>query len=556
MTGDLERKTTSLALMAIILTCCISGIILGFTLDTFADSDNILNVSAEKTSSSTNMSAEHTDATISIQTPLDEWMSGSAIPITIVDNGANYDSQRDEVFSVSNPDSIIPTLVIGEPFTLIRSNGTTWIGFYVEGGNSEFERLAISKNDPTINDDTRLNLNGTNDDPLRLRGNHTDDRPDLTGFSQDTVTDFIGYRNILTFDDRFDDRTQNSIDALGIVDSGNTYLNAFDFLILDLDNTNLKDVLINNALDDQRGFNMLNYDISSLGENISLDMLQINVARQKIAVIDTDGPNGYVRVPQEFVTDIFASDVTGQLQLVLHISEQDVSADIEYPIFVDFFSFGYIDNNDDGDDSNYDLVANQVVRLELEESTDSQGTFEGTLKYVVADSLNIFDEDIIANIDPTSNNAGFVIVDDLINDSPLQITYRDLSADVSDVLLGDSVVSYIKRVNASNLRTVDSDKMDLDSVPVGKQVQVISDLENSQDDDQPFAYMVQIKNSDGVTVALSWISGLLPSNQSFSPTTSWTPTKTGMYTVTVFVWESVDTPTALSAPVTINVNVN
>jgi hypothetical protein len=90
---------------------------------------------------------------------------------------------------------------------------------------------------------------------------------------------------------------------------------------------------------------------------------------------------------------------------------------------------------------------------------------------------------------------------------------------------------------------------------VGKQIQITSDLTNNQDRTQPFAYLVQIQNEDGVTVSLSWISGVLEPGQSMSPSQSWTPTVVGEYNAQIFVWESVDNPDALSVPLTMKIKV-
>ena len=554
MKYDLGHKITSVILTTIILTGSIS-----FAVFVFVTDDVSANLADDDTPS---VSADAYDVnintkTISIESPPNQWAPDSAIQIAITDSDANHDNHSDEILDAASSDYDIPTLIIGEPLTLSHSNGTTWIGFYVQAGNPEFERLSISKSDPTINDDTKLNLNNTNDDPLRLRGNYTDDRPDLTGFMQYTVTDFSSARNILTFNDKFDDLTQNSIDALGIVDSGNTFLGAFDILILDLDHTNLKDVLINNDEDGQHGFNMLNYDISSLGSDITLDKIQINVARQKIAVLDTDGPSGYVPIPQEFVTTIYESDIVGQLQIVLFVSGQDVDADTEYPIFLDFFTFGYVDNGDGNahNDTDDKIVTNQVIRLELEESTDNQGMFEGALDYVAVNRLNIFDKDVYADMSPTSNHPSFIVIEDQISNSALKIKYGDLSASLPDTLVGQFDVASTDRVTTSNLRIVDSSGDVLNTVLTDTQVQITTDISNDQNADQLFAYLVQIQDRDGRTVALSWISGLLPAYQPFVSSASWTPTETGTYTVTAFVWESIDNPKILSSPITIDVSV-
>jgi hypothetical protein len=91
---------------------------------------------------------------------------------------------------------------------------------------------------------------------------------------------------------------------------------------------------------------------------------------------------------------------------------------------------------------------------------------------------------------------------------------------------------------------------------VGKQVQVTTDVTNGQDRSQPFAYIVQIENQDGVVYSLSWIAGTLDAGQSLSPSQSWTPTSSGIYTVQIFVWASVGNPDALSPPLTMKIMVD
>lgn len=93
------------------------------------------------------------------------------------------------------------------------------------------------------------------------------------------------------------------------------------------------------------------------------------------------------------------------------------------------------------------------------------------------------------------------------------------------------------------------------SVEVGKQIQIAADLKNGQDIPQSFAYIVQIQNNDGVTVSLSWITGQLAPAQAFSPSISWTPDTPGSYDATIFVWESVNNPTALSPTLTLRIDV-
>jgi hypothetical protein len=99
------------------------------------------------------------------------------------------------------------------------------------------------------------------------------------------------------------------------------------------------------------------------------------------------------------------------------------------------------------------------------------------------------------------------------------------------------------------------DKQKTKSIEVGKQVQITADLKNNQKIEQDFAYIVQIQNEDGVTVSLSWLTGKLVPAQSFSPALSWIPDKAGKYIATIFVWESIDNPSALSPTLSVTLNV-
>ncbi len=90
---------------------------------------------------------------------------------------------------------------------------------------------------------------------------------------------------------------------------------------------------------------------------------------------------------------------------------------------------------------------------------------------------------------------------------------------------------------------------------VDQQVQIESDLTNAQDRFQSFAYIVQIKNSDGITVSLAWITGSLSPNQHLSPALSWTPERAGVYLAEIFVWDSITNPDPLSPPLHLEIEV-
>ena len=74
---------------------------------------------------------------------------------------------------------------------------------------------------------------------------------------------------------------------------------------------------------------------------------------------------------------------------------------------------------------------------------------------------------------------------------------------------------------------------------VNQQVQITAKITNTQEEIQDFVYIVQIKDENDLVVKLGWISGSLTSFQSFSPSLSWTPKQSGVYTAEIYVWDSL-----------------
>ena len=90
---------------------------------------------------------------------------------------------------------------------------------------------------------------------------------------------------------------------------------------------------------------------------------------------------------------------------------------------------------------------------------------------------------------------------------------------------------------------------------VDEQIMIMADISNNQDTQQNFAYITQVKTDEDVVISLSWLTGSLSPRQSFSPAQSWIPSESGTYHIQVYVWESIDHPSALSPPLSMIVNV-
>jgi hypothetical protein len=187
------------------------------------------------------------------------------------------------------------------------------------------------------------------------------------------------------------------------------------------------------------------------------------------------------------------------------------------------------------------------IDLTVTETNEATGIFEGTVFFTVSDEsaghrLRVAEGDTItAEYEDNTLPDPYTTADEL---------------DITGTSLIGTVVPPLERAPAANARVVDAFGNSLGSVSIDQQVQITADLANGQDREQSFAYLVQVQDGNGVTVSLAWITGSLSAGQSFSPALSWIPDAAGTYTATVFVWESVDNPTALSPPVTATITVN
>jgi hypothetical protein len=91
----------------------------------------------------------------------------------------------------------------------------------------------------------------------------------------------------------------------------------------------------------------------------------------------------------------------------------------------DFFSFGFVN---DGLESN-ERIANQIIRIEAEETGDNTSTFKGTLEYIMVNQLNILDVNTYLDISPIANDPSFIVIEDLTDEDSPRVNYLDLGAD-------------------------------------------------------------------------------------------------------------------------------
>ena len=189
---------------------------------------------------------------------------------------------------------------------------------------------------------------------------------------------------------------------------------------------------------------------------------------------------------------------------------------------------------------------NGGFKLTLNETDENTGVFEGTVFFTSTDATSGSNLRVSEGDTVTAE-----YVDETLPEP--YTTSDDLT--IAGTLTIGTAFPPLERAPAANARVVDAFGSSVAEVSVDQQVQIAADVSNGQSSDQAFAYLVQVQDENGVTVSLAWITGSLTANQSMSPALSWTPSASGSYTATVFVWESVSNPTALSPTVSVNIDV-
>lgn len=111
-----------------------------------------------------------------------------------------------------------------------------------------------------------------------------------------------------------------------------------------------------------------------------------------------------------------------------------------------------------------------------------------------------------------------------------------------------------QRVELKNSRLVNAFGEPLtQNINTNQQVQVYADVTNKQGTPQNFVYLVQVHNSDGVVLKLTWISATLNPQQTLSPAISWSTDKPGTYTAEIFVWDSIKNASALTSSIELKI---
>ncbi|MCV0401909.1 MAG: hypothetical protein K5777_08045 [Nitrosopumilus sp.] len=407
----------------------------------------------------------HSYGSVDIQPSDDEWNSGEEIPVIIVDGDANRNSRADEDLDLFNANAkLIPSLVTGDPFTLAEDKNV---------------------DESPLNAIIMVNASGS-----------------ITNGTGKTIN-LVGATNA-TLDIKVDRFSKRAIGTANETLSGNTVL------VIDLGTTaeQLKQTVKDHSTTgDFKGFNLFNLDTRSFG-NSAVDVFIIN-ATDGTAIIGSNGliPTGlnYFSIvnataaqslknlsTNATVNSLVEQRIIGmtdsnELGLLLQF-DTAVNVDItEKEAFVaDFFSFGF---TDDGLEDNQ-RIANQLIRIEAEETGDNTSTFEGSLEYVMLNQLNILDASTYTSLSPIADDPSFIVIEDLDDEESPRVNYLDLGADGVKTQVADQE----EAPSHSGIVSFDSDSYkEADTVTI-----TLEDLDLNVDSDLIDIYTVVSTDTHGL----------------------------------------------------------
>lgn len=98
----------------------------------------------------------------------------------------------------------------------------------------------------------------------------------------------------------------------------------------------------------------------------------------------------------------------------------------------------------------------------------------------------------------------------------------------------------------SNPLVLDQNDRSVSSVEVGNDTTIKASITNARATKELFVYAIHIKDDEGFTSQLSFVTGTLEAYQSIGVGHNWTPDAKGKYTVEVLLWSSLTEPSVLS----------
>lgn len=205
-------------------------------------------------------------------------------------------------------------------------------------------------------------------------------------------------------------------------------------------------------------------------------------------------------------------------------------------------------------DMNLNPEASDTIQIEVSSDSDTAGIIVDAIE--TEESSGVFVAKMSFTQTGTSSGSRlYAIPEDVIyakyEDNTLPSPYgTNDSLDITAESILEADLKTLHKVSFENLIITNNSGKIIQESQTGQQLQITAEIQNMQSYEQPFSYLVQIKDSSGIVVWLSWFEGSLATDQQLQVSQSWIPTEPDTYNIETFVWKSIKNPLPLSKPLT------
>jgi hypothetical protein len=421
--------------------------------------------------------------TVDIQPIDDEWSSGEEIPFILVDGDANKNSRADEDLDLFDTTvAVIPALQTGDPFTLgesgVESSNNTQVVFANFSGTDSRNANVVTTAQVKSYDASANTYNQIGDTTLLSNVFN------WYNVTTNTTVEKFSERAVISNSTTF--VTHNDGVGSGGDGNNNGVVNA-TFIDLETTIADLRSTIHNtNSTSTFNGFNFLNLDVRSVTTTGTVDVYLLNSTGE--IILDGTRASGGGNLTTSVIGALLIADNvkpqsltslnstnTGLFETSFTLDTNNIGLAIVYSspvtidateaIVADFLSFGFIN---DGFEAS-ERIANQIIRIEAEETGDNTSTFAGTLEYKMINQLNILNPDTYTGLKTIDDEVTFIVIEDLTDEDAPRVNYLDLGSDGVSTQVADQeeapshsgVVSFDSN-NYKNADTVTITLEDLD----------------------------------------------------------------------------------------------
>ena len=181
------------------------------------------------------------------------------------------------------------------------------------------------------------------------------------------------------------------------------------------------------------GFVLFNYDIRSLEndngvngtDSVIINTVDISLAGVSVVNGTNDLQDIILLDSADFAGLPASTPLVANFTLNTSGPTGTIADDQVLPVVADIFGFGFVNDGLESDER----IANQIIRIEMEETGDNTGLFEGSLEYIMINQLNILDPSTYEDLTTIADDPSFIVIEDLTDEDSPRVNYFDLGAD-------------------------------------------------------------------------------------------------------------------------------